>query len=69
MRKINTTLTQTEQRALEAIMFSANPCEGGCVFEEMTKDEKIDCQNCPFTKAYFSLLKKFNISVDEPEEI
>lgn len=68
MKKINITLTPTEQRALEAIMFTANPCESGCVFEEMSKDEKIDCPKCPFVKAYFSLLKKFNISIGITEE-
>lgn len=61
MKKINITLTKTEQRALEAIMFAANPCESGCVFEEISKDEKIDCQNCPYTKAYESLLDKLDV--------
>lgn len=71
MKKINITLTKTEERALEAIMFSANPCEGVCVFEEVSKNEKIDCPNCPYTKAYFSLIEKFGILIgvfDDSEE-
>lgn len=68
MKKINITLTPTEQRALKAIMFTANPCESGCTFEEMSKDEKTDCPKCPYTKAYNNLLRKFNISIDEAEE-
>lgn len=67
MKKINCTLTKNEQRALEAIMFDAQPCRAGCVFEEM-KTKKVDCLDCPYTKAFWSLMKKLGLE-DNSEDV
>ena len=61
MKKINCTLTKDEQRALEAIMFDAQPCRAGCAFEEM-KTKKVDCLACPYTKAFWNLMEKFELT-------
>lgn len=68
MKKINCTLTKNEQRALEAIMFDAQPCRAGCVFEEM-KTEKVDCLGCPYTKAFWSLMEKLGLEDNSADAI
>lgn len=66
MKKINITLTKNEQRALQIIMFDAHPCSSGCAFEEMQKKD-IDCLQCPYMEAYYSLISKLDI-LDSLEE-
>lgn len=66
MKKINVTLTKNEQRALQIIMLDAHPCSSGCAFEEMRKKD-IDCLQCPYMEAYYSLISKLSI-LDSLEE-
>ena len=66
MKKINVTLTKNEQRALQIIMLDAHPCSSGCAFEEM-QEKDIDCLQCPYMEAYYSLISKLSI-LDSLEE-
>jgi DNA-binding response OmpR family regulator len=55
------TLTDIELRALEVLLSnSINCCSSGCAFEEM-QDNKIDCNECIFTKTINSLEDKIGM--------
>lgn len=48
--------TKKEIRALHAVLW-ANPCNSGCVYEEMDKSKK-DCNDCELTKSIISITNK-----------
>lgn len=48
--------TKEELRALQEILL-ANPCNSGCVYEEMEKSKK-NCNECEFTKSINSIINK-----------
>jgi len=51
-------LNAIELRALETVVFE-NCCSSGCAWEEM-QTTKIDCGECPLTKALHSIQEKIN---------
>lgn len=53
---MNIKFTAEEIKALKCII-DVNPCTAGCVYPEM-QDNKKDCDDCPFSKAIYSIEQK-----------
>ncbi len=54
---MNLTIDENETRALFELIDNCNACDGGCCYAEC-EEADIDCDECEFTKAIWSVRNK-----------